>query len=287
MKKPHILIVDDDPLNVKRLEATLRNNYDITVASNGRECIQIAASDSAPDLILLDVMMPEMDGYETCRRLKAESRTQSIPVIFIQGSAFHVRRTFAKIRIKNRECYLVSFLDITDIKDLMKKQEMNINQAKKILNHVNGRCPRYIDLSDELVLFIDAVSVPCYAEGGDHLFVSTLEQGGRNGSPKSIISLKDQTGHEVGCILRSIYTDILHKSMVHVGEGYLEKSLDRLNDEICRSEVFHDERIQRLASFAKVGKITKPSEPDHPCGKKLFQIILAGYISYQNCSQHF
>ena len=83
MTKPHILIVDDDPLNVKLLKATLGPSYEISIATNGQDGIEIAASENPPDLILLDIMMPEMDGYETCRRLKADGQTHSIPIVFI------------------------------------------------------------------------------------------------------------------------------------------------------------------------------------------------------------
>ncbi len=82
-RKPRILVVDDQPINIKLLERKLqREQMDVYTASNGRECIDQVAL-THPDLILLDVMMPEMDGIETCQRLKANPDTQAIPVIFI------------------------------------------------------------------------------------------------------------------------------------------------------------------------------------------------------------
>ena len=78
-----ILIVDDTPLNVKLLTAKLaRDYYTISTAGNGIEALKKAAEET-PDLILLDVMMPEMDGFETCQRLKANPATAHIPVIII------------------------------------------------------------------------------------------------------------------------------------------------------------------------------------------------------------
>ncbi|MFA7240346.1 MAG: PleD family two-component system response regulator [Sulfuricellaceae bacterium] len=82
--KPLILIVDDTPTNIQVLAETLRTDYRVKVATSGKAALAIANHpDSRPDLILLDVMMPEMDGYEVCRRLKQESATQGIPVIFV------------------------------------------------------------------------------------------------------------------------------------------------------------------------------------------------------------
>jgi CheY-like chemotaxis protein len=84
-KKPSILVVDDQPINVKLLQRKLeRHELDVLVATNGLECIQIVRQQK-PDLILLDVMMPEMDGIETCRRLKADPNTATIPVLFVSA----------------------------------------------------------------------------------------------------------------------------------------------------------------------------------------------------------
>jgi len=80
-----LLIADDEPGNIKILLELLRSEYKIRVANNGQKVLKIALSEEPPDLILLDVMMPELDGYEVCRRLKSDPRTQKIPVIFITG----------------------------------------------------------------------------------------------------------------------------------------------------------------------------------------------------------
>lgn len=79
-----ILIVDDDPLNINILSEILEDKHDILFATNGRDALRIA-SDETPDLIILDIIMPEMDGYEVCRRLKANPEVSGIPVIFVTG----------------------------------------------------------------------------------------------------------------------------------------------------------------------------------------------------------
>ncbi|WDP84313.1 MAG: response regulator [Desulfobacter sp.] len=80
--KRKILIVDDVPTNITVLTEILMDDYKMVCATNGSDALKLAAS-SAPDLILLDIMMPEMDGYEVCRRLKKEEKTGPIPVIFL------------------------------------------------------------------------------------------------------------------------------------------------------------------------------------------------------------
>jgi putative two-component system response regulator len=86
MKKQTILIVDDAPENIELLNLILSNEYRITVALNGERALEIAANPAdLPDLILLDVMMPGIDGYEVCRQLKTRDSTRKIPVIFVSA----------------------------------------------------------------------------------------------------------------------------------------------------------------------------------------------------------
>ena len=80
-----ILIVDDTPINIGAISGALKDLYKTKVATNGEKALAIASGDEKPDLILLDIMMPVMDGYEVCRRLKANPETRDIPVIFLTG----------------------------------------------------------------------------------------------------------------------------------------------------------------------------------------------------------
>jgi len=86
-KKDTILIVDDTPENIALITSLLKGLYRTKVATNGKKALQVVLSNDPPDLILLDIMMPEMDGYETCRRLKSNPQTADIPVIFLTAKA--------------------------------------------------------------------------------------------------------------------------------------------------------------------------------------------------------
>ncbi len=81
-KKDSILIVDDDATNLSVLNEILKDDYMVLLAKNGEKALEIA-KENHPELILLDVMMPEMDGFEVCRRLKADHATHNIPVVFV------------------------------------------------------------------------------------------------------------------------------------------------------------------------------------------------------------
>ena len=81
--KETILIVDDTPTNIQILAQALMKNYEIKVAVSGAAALGITLGKDKPDLILLDVMMPEMDGYEVCRRIKQDPESWDIPIIFV------------------------------------------------------------------------------------------------------------------------------------------------------------------------------------------------------------
>jgi len=82
-----VLVVDDTPANIELLHGMLRDRYKVKVATSGEIALQLADAEPRPDIILLDIMMPGMSGYEVCRRLKEESETALIPIIFISAMA--------------------------------------------------------------------------------------------------------------------------------------------------------------------------------------------------------
>jgi CheY-like chemotaxis protein len=84
MRIQRLLLAEDDPdiQKVVRMSLRVRGVTDVMLADNGEDCLRLV-KDKRPDVILLDVMMPRMDGYETCRRLKADAETRDIPVIFL------------------------------------------------------------------------------------------------------------------------------------------------------------------------------------------------------------
>lgn len=86
LMRQKILIVDDEPANIKILGEMLMHDYQISFASSGPEALQLSGA-NPPDLILLDIVMPEMDGYEVCKTLKGQDITKSVPVIFITAKS--------------------------------------------------------------------------------------------------------------------------------------------------------------------------------------------------------
>ncbi len=89
-EKSTILIVDDSTDSITLLNSILKTSYRIKIALSGAKALEIAAESNPPDLILLDIMMPDMDGYETCRRLKENQKTAEIPIIFLTAKTEEV-----------------------------------------------------------------------------------------------------------------------------------------------------------------------------------------------------
>jgi putative two-component system response regulator len=85
--KQTVLIVDDEPGNINIIAEILMPHYQIRVANNGKKVLEITLSAEKPDLILLDVVMPEMDGHEVCRQIKMKPETQDIPIIFLTAKS--------------------------------------------------------------------------------------------------------------------------------------------------------------------------------------------------------
>ncbi len=81
-RRPTILIADDEPVNLHLLTSLFKGEYHVLTAGQGQECLDIAAA-AIPDIILLDVMMTDMDGFEVCSRLKSAENTKNIPIIFV------------------------------------------------------------------------------------------------------------------------------------------------------------------------------------------------------------
>lgn len=85
-KRPLLLVADDEPANIHLLVESLLSDYRIKVATHGKMALEIARLDDQPDLIILDIMMPEMDGFEVCKALKNDPATQCIPVMFVTAN---------------------------------------------------------------------------------------------------------------------------------------------------------------------------------------------------------
>ncbi len=143
-KRATVLVVDDSPINLHLAVNILKNDYRVKVANNGPAALELATT-ASPDLILLDVMMPEMDGFEVCRRLKANPATSSIPVVFLTskteeedekmgflvGATDFIHKPFSPLLVALR---VKTQLEIKFLQDLLRNQsEEERNQKAQLM----------------------------------------------------------------------------------------------------------------------------------------------------------
>ncbi|OGT05301.1 MAG: hypothetical protein A3F73_08770 [Gallionellales bacterium RIFCSPLOWO2_12_FULL_59_22] len=188
--KPAILVVDDTPENIDVLRGILGADYTVKVANSGQVALKIAAA-QPPDLILLDIMMPGMDGHEVCGQLKADPLTRAIPVIFITaraetadevqglalGAADYLTKPVIPAIVNAR---VRTQLALRQVQRELEEKNLTLNDEKELLEDIvsrmrsaspfDGRKLRHIQSSLEKTCG-DIVLSACRADGAQHVLV--------------------------------------------------------------------------------------------------------------------
>lgn len=160
MPRPTLLLVDDVPENIEVLHGILREQYRIKVALTGKNALETARAGAPPDLILLDVMMPGMDGYEVCRQLKNNFATRRIPVIFITardeiddeargfelGAVDYITKPFSPAVVKARvETQLALYDQSRMLENHVRQRTSELNESRLQIIQRLGRAVEYKD----------------------------------------------------------------------------------------------------------------------------------------------
>ena len=119
VSKKKILVIDDDEIHLAMVEIVLKKEYEIATTKSGKEALEMFMHGTAPDLILLDIMMPSMDGWETFNRLKAISLLRSVPIIFL--SSVTDENEMDRAYKMGAADFITKPYDRTDLKERIKK----------------------------------------------------------------------------------------------------------------------------------------------------------------------
>ncbi len=204
---PMILIVDDMPVNIKILAEALGSGYRIKVANNGKDALEIAENEQ-PDLILLDIMMPNMDGFEVCRRLKGNTQTCKIAVMFL---------TLLSGEINEEQGLNLGAVDY-----ITKPIAIPIVKAR-IRNHIQLK--RQADLLESLAM-IDALTLIPNHHRFDETLVSEWRRAMHDKTPLSLLEINidyfkgyiDEYGYGVGDIFLKMLASTLAKNLQRPGD---------------------------------------------------------------------
>ena len=145
--RSRILIVDDSSESLAILLSALQDDYVVTVARGGEKALRLAAQTPPPDLILLDILMPEMDGYQVCARLKEDEATRSIPVIFLTALEDDVAETIG-LNLGAVD-YIRKPIRVVTL-HLRVKQQLELLQARQRLETQNLRLVEAARLREDL-----------------------------------------------------------------------------------------------------------------------------------------
>lgn len=250
--KAKILIVDDTPGNIHLLAETLKDEYAIMAATNGPKALQLCSREQKPDLVLLDVMMPEMDGHEVMRRLQADETTSPIPVVFVTamsedrdeeaglslGAVDYITKPFnpalVKARVKN---HLELKHHRDHLEEEVKRRTDELLAARQAQARIEGELEtaRRLQLSmlkerqfslgtkGELAAYLN----PARSVGGDLFdYVVTSEE-------KLLLCLGDVSDKGTGAALFMVKTLTLFRAFSQ-SERRPERLLERINESLCQ-----------------------------------------------------
>ena len=262
--KPTILIVDDEPANIHFLIEILKDDYAVLAAINGREAIRLASGCQRPDLILLDVRMPELDGYSVCKLLKDTQKTQDIPIVFVTalGEAEDETKGFDLGAID----YIVKPVNPAIVHARVSSQ-IQLSQLNRQLQELNASLEKRVEERtaqlQTLVMFDNLTGLPSRAALLRHLQELLIAS-----DPNKVITLlsididnfsliNDSLGHKIGDQILIVFGQHLEKIinagslLVRVSEDSFYLLAENINT-LQQAGMFADQIFESLKSPIKV-----------------------------------
>jgi sigma-B regulation protein RsbU (phosphoserine phosphatase) len=240
--KKTVLLVDDAPENIQVVNTILKDIYKIRIATNGPKALDLAKADPPPDLVLLDVMMPGMDGYEVCQRLKSNPATREIPVIFLTGqtevedetrgfevgAVDYIHKPFSPAVVKAR---VQTHLVLRGIREQLARQLLTIQKELETARQIQMSILPY-EIPKIVGLDIAARYVPMTSVAGDFYDFIVVDE-------KHIgILVADVSGHGMpAALIASMLKIALAAQAAHAADP--ARVLLGLNQALCGKFQYH------------------------------------------------
>ena len=231
-----VLIVDDVKANVDILVQALSSDYKLSVALGGQQALD-AVSKNAPDLILLDIMMPDIDGYEICRRLRAADATRELPIMFL-SSLEDVNDKTRGFEVGGND-YLTKPFEILEVKARVR----SLLKAKAYAEAVKAAAERDLRIAREIQMGLLPADISAQVQGTGLDVYAVLEParqvGGdlfevlRLGEDRVLVAVGDVSGKGIPSALFMAVAMTLLRSLARQGNA-LEEILRQLNDELLQ-----------------------------------------------------
>jgi phosphoserine phosphatase RsbU/P len=229
-----VLIVDDVKANVDILVQALRDEYKLSVALGGQQAMD-AVVRSLPDLVLLDIMMPDIDGYEVCRRLRASEATRELPIMFL-SSLEDVKNKTRGFEVGGND-YLTKPFEVLEVKARVR----SLLKAKAYADAVKAAAERDLRIAREIQMGLLPADIPVQVHGTGLDVYAVLQPaqqvGGdlfevlRLGPDRVLVAVGDVSGKGIPAALFMAVTMTLLRSMARQGHAP-EEILRQLNDEL-------------------------------------------------------
>lgn len=203
-----IMIVDDTEMNIVILVEALKEEYDLIIAINGLEAIEIL-EEQKPDLILLDIMMPEMNGYEVLKNIKSECTLEHIPVILLSAITDSDSKT--KEFSLGAVDYIIKPFEIVEVKARVKTQ-LRLEEVRLVLENQNTILEEKVKERTNLLERTNSAAIYCLAALAETRDPDTGEHIKRTQKYIKVLALELQKVVKYKKILTNEYIDLLYKS---------------------------------------------------------------------------
>ena len=234
LSESRILIVDDTRANIDILVEALRNDYKLSVAVDGNAALR-SVEKSPPDLVLLDIMMPEIDGYEVCRQLRAREATRELPVMFLSALE-DVKNKAQGFEVGGND-YLTKPFEVLEVKARVR----SLLKAKAYADAVREAMARDLRIAREIQMGILPANLAAITKGTslevDAVIEPVREVGGdlyevlRVSDRRVVVALGDVSGKGIpAALFMAVAMTVLRTLARHIAEP--DEILRRLNDEL-------------------------------------------------------